>query len=87
MQTIIFYDSFSFAMEYMTVSIRIPKWLADQLDGEASLENRNRSQQAAHILKERYNAHAPPVTPIHSRPVSKSRNGHKVNRKAKAEVN
>jgi hypothetical protein len=71
-------------MENITFSIRLPKFLCDLLDGEASRESRNRNRQLEAILKERYQAHAPPVTPIHS---SKSRNGHKVNRKTKAEIN
>lgn len=71
-------------MEYTTVSIRIPKWLADQLDSEASLENRNRSQQAAYIFKERYHAHAPPVTPTSKRPSQfhSKTNGKRVKTKA-----
>ena len=87
LQTIIFYDSFSPAMEYTTVSIRIPKWLADQLDSEASLENRNRSQQAAYIFKERYHAHAPLVAPTPKRSSQFHSKASRRRVKTKAEVN
>lgn len=71
-------------MENITFSTRLKKYLCDLLDEEASEQSRNRNQQLEMILKERYHAHAPPVAPIRS---SKSRNGHKANRKTKAEVN
>jgi len=84
---VIFGDSFHFAMEHITFSIRLPKILCDMLDDEASTESRNRNQQIIHALKERYHAHAPPVTPIPTRSVSKSPNGKQNGRKTKAEVN
>jgi hypothetical protein len=72
---------FAPAMTHEKFSIRIPAELVKALDGEAGRRFRNRNQLIIDIFTERY--HAPPVTPIRS---SKSRNGHKGNRKTKAEV-
>jgi hypothetical protein len=71
-------------MEYKTFSIRIPADLCDSLEAEAFNKRRNRNQMIVDIFAERYHAHAPPSPP--KRSVSKSRNGHKVNRKTKAEI-
>jgi len=68
-------------MEYITVSIRMPKDLCDLLDDEALDGSRNRSQQFTHILKERYRAHAPPTVAK-----SKTPNGSTSTSRAKTKV-
>lgn len=71
-------------MTHKIFSIRIPLDVAEPLEAEASKEVRSLNQQLTVILRERYHAHAPPSPP--KRSISKSRNGHKVNRKTKAEI-
>lgn len=49
-------------MDYSKFSIRIEAWLRQQLEKEASDELRSLNNQISVILKERYNAHAPPTS-------------------------
>ena len=72
-------------MNYSKFSIRIPLELRRQLEEEALNQSRSLNNQISTILKERYNAHAPPVSPIHSRSVSKSHNKQN-GRKTKAAI-
>jgi hypothetical protein len=64
-------------MEYVTFSIRIPKTLCDLAEAEAEGEGLSRNHVITKALKERYKAHAPPITTIRTRPGSKSQNGRK----------
>jgi hypothetical protein len=73
-------------MEYRNYPARILVDLFDALKIEASNEGRSINRQLEMILKERYHAHAPPVSQVHTRPVSKSNNGNRNPRKSKATV-
>ncbi len=70
-------------MKYQNYPARIFINLYNALKNEAFVEGRSINRQLEAILKERYPAHAPPVTPIRS---SKSRNSKQNGRKTKAEV-
>jgi hypothetical protein len=70
---------FGGAMEYIKLSIRIPRDTHRPLAEEASNDLRSINQQIIAILKERYNNHAPPVSTK-----AKSHNGLSRKEKTKA---
>lgn len=69
-------------MEYKNYPLRLLMDLFDALKNEATNQGRSINRQLETILKERYNAHAPPKAPINTRSVPKPQN----DRKSKAAI-